>query len=118
MTVYVTLDGYNVFAAQDATEDAWNGWAAPAFTRTQADALAAHLQAEQADHPDTQVPVWDPHLQSYVMTDPTYPDDTLHISADADGLYPIGAYQWTWTVYDGDPERDYVLGRIVLHGPE
>lgn len=98
MTYRVTFDGDRVFTAETVDPGGWNGWACPRFTRAQADEVAAYCNAEADRNPDAERVVWDEDWQSYRIAADTDEDVPEYVAADASGLYPIGAYAWTWTV--------------------
>jgi len=86
----------------------WNGFVCPHFTRQEIERYIAWVAAQPADHDyeavsfDGDALVFGPSRQ--------YPDEGPldPIPPTADGLYPLGAFGWTWTVVppDIDPEDD------------
>jgi hypothetical protein len=63
-----TLDGDTVYTGFTFGEQ-WNGWAVPYFERATAERIAA----------DTGMDIGEPSTRPQVV-----------------GLYPVGAYEWTW----------------------
>lgn len=114
----VTLDGLVTVTAYAVEEEAWNGFAAPYFTREQADDLAAQLAAN-GDSRDDDTIRYEP-VCPVELDGPHVGDGYVHHSPQADEneccgwtpgrqlpgetggptVYLIGAYGWIWTILE------------------
>lgn len=114
----VTPDGLVTVTAYAAEEGAWNSFAAPYFTREQADDLAAQLDAKGNPRDDDSIfylPECPSHIDGprtgdgYVHRSPQFGDEECDgwtpgqkVPGEPDGptVYAIGAYGWIWTVLE------------------
>ena len=115
--VRVTLDGYATVTAHAVNPGVWNGFAAPYFTREQADDLAAQLAAIADPQQDETISyraecpreLDGPTGDGYLHDSPQYDGDERwawtggqKVPGDPDGptVYAIGAYGWIWTLVE------------------
>lgn len=85
----------------------WNGFATPAFEKSEADRIMAWQQAHE--DAESERITFDVERDSYVIVNPSYPEDpNLYVEGfeadcDVEGiggkskrLYAIGSWSWTW----------------------
>lgn len=86
-------DGPKVAGVHDPSVR-WNGWACPRFTLETVRELSRWLSAQDpADGYDRVSVVGD--RVTVIVT--AYPAEPYDVPADADGLYPVGAFGWCWS---------------------
>lgn len=99
-----------VFSGWHDPSNRWNGWAAPAFEKDEADRLMAFQTASRTE--DDEVITFDAEKDAYLLTNPGYADGPEDVVGGADvlcadgqvrHLYAIGAWGWTWSEVS-DPE--------------
>lgn len=108
-------DDATVFEGWHNPSERWNGWATPAFEKSEADRLMAHQQEVGGEEQDRIT--FDVERDAYVITNPAYGDDeSLAQGFDADcdvegvggktkHLYAIGGWSWTWMEVGGECGR-------------
>lgn len=83
----------------------WNGFVCPHFERSEIE----RYQAFVAALPETEYGRVEFRGDELVqLPDPQYPDGEENVGPTADGLYPLGAFGWTWSICppDLDPEGE------------
>jgi hypothetical protein len=90
------------YQAQIADGRTWNGWAIPRFTAETAARIATDTQTLAARHAPDEIQIV--RLRVEIVSHAGTPQEEVEtITADPDGLFPIGAFAWTWEVRHGDP---------------
>jgi len=90
------------YDAQIADGRTWNGWAIPRFTAETAARMATDTQALAVRHAPDVIQIV--RLRVEIVSHAGTPREEVEtVEADADGLFPIGAYAWTWEARHGDP---------------
>ncbi len=85
----------------------WNGFVCPFFSREEMDRYMAWQKDLPADLDDAYSRLsWDG--DTLVEHDPQYPDDDTRLDP-VDGLYPLGAFGWTWSVIDPDIDPEDLI---------
>lgn len=98
----------------DGTLVRWNGWVCPYFTREQIDKYIAWWDGLSAVDGSTIAPDsyaecrWDAEYPEVLhITEGDGEDDVWHDTlTPVDGLYPLGAWSWTWYVCAPDVDPD------------
>lgn len=84
----------------------WNGWATPAFARSEAERVIAWIN-RTADKFGTD-DQYRAHMADgvVIITQPDEPNYSERYAPDADGRFAIGAFGWTWQEVALPPEID------------
>ena len=77
------------FGGYHAPSETWNGFATPAFTREEGERIAAAISVDENDKL-----YFDEVQNAFVHLQD---GETVVYTATDDGLFPIGAYGWTWS---------------------
>jgi hypothetical protein len=91
----------DVFTGWHIPWNRWNGWATPAFERSEIERILAWLARTNAGHDEADTFAWDGDVLLRTSTDG---DDVFieRIEADRDGRYGLGAFSWTWSEVDSE----------------
>lgn len=96
------IDGGHVmgpYPGEVAWNDRWNGWAVPRFSADTVRLMARDTQAKAAEDPDFEPVHFD---EKTGLAEIRYPESLGYepdvYKPDADGMYRIGGYCWTWEV--------------------
>lgn len=92
--VTVTIDYETTFDAWTDRSVRWNGWVTPAFDRAEADKVIAAMTADTEDFGCRFR--WDGDTLFMAESDGAEWYDEEQVGPDANGRYPIGAWNWTW----------------------
>ncbi|MFC7791380.1 hypothetical protein [Streptomyces cinereoruber] len=97
---WVTVDDRHIYRARVDLSDRWNGWLSPRLTIDAVRELARHTQEMDERYDEIRVIESESgpvvlHIRWQFLEDG--PSDSVTVEApDADGLYSIGAWEWTW----------------------
>lgn len=97
--------------------ETWNGWAVPAFTREVAAQIVDEMMTLDEGDRGYQTLSW--HTEDgvdFIHIHDTSADVVEFVAPDADGLYPLGAYSWTWIAIDdvsNETEIDDDMGDVI-----
>lgn len=90
----ITLDGQLTATAARIDKERWNGFVMPYFTRETVDQIMSDLAAlYDADDDDAPSHKWEGDVLHL-----TEGEDTGMIPPTNDGLYPLGAGAWVWSL--------------------
>jgi hypothetical protein len=97
-TMRVTISGVFTEYEVPASDERWNGWAVPGFTASQVRQLAAETAALAATVPADQVDTITIGDDGTVSVHSGHGNTTTVVEPAGDGLYYIGAHEWTWEI--------------------
>lgn len=101
-------DPSGIFSGWHNPEVRWNGWATPAFERVEAERVVAHVNRQREElgaDSDQAYMEWRGDVAVYINPEYTLEDGREEeFGPDENGLYWIGAWSWTWSEFEGEPE--------------